>query len=718
MAKISQKELFSMAISGAISATGYAEVLLNRALRKYGPEKPIGYPDTGYELPSIYGWSSTEVKKLGDLPPLLGSARAKIKEEPTFENALSAGEATMWAAEIVEALRYIDEDKPYAKERLPGLQEFCGFVGDPVLRHLGIAFVDDTIPGALVFVGKAKDPKALAKIIRDCQNKGMLIMATYDIIKQLQDEDISMGTDIMLYPLGEFTQVIHGLNFAIRAALTFGGVKRGDREALYKYLSKRPKVVVVQLGPLDHIKVAAEFAVMFNGSPTITDQDVEEIPGKYVVQKDYDQIVTTAIELRDMKVKLGAVDIPVAYGPAFEGETVRRPDTFVEAGGPSKTKVFELVRMRDANEVEDGKITFIGKDVDEMEEGSSTHLGILVEVYGKKMQRDFESVLERRIHQFINFAEGGWHTGQRNLLWVRLSKKSVRNGLKLEHFGKILYTKFHDEFGGIVSRVQVTVSTDPDWIEEHLKEAMEAYRERDARIAGLTDESVDKFYSCTLCQSFAPNHVCIVTPERLGLCGAINWLDAKASYEMTPTGPNKPVELGECIDKVKGAWTGVNKAVYDLSHGKLEAFNLYTMMDKPMTSCGCFECIVAVTADMQAVIVVNREYGGMTPIGMKFSTLAGSVGGGTQTPGFIGVGRQYLVSKKFISADGGFHRIAWMPKELKDSMYDQLKARAEELGTPDFVDKIADETITTDPEGLREWMEKVDHPALKMPPMM
>lgn len=718
MPKISQKELFSMAISGAISATGYAEVLLNRALRKYGPDKPIGYPDTGYELPSIYGWSKTEVKKLGDLPPLLGSVRAKIKEEPTFENALAAGEATMWAAEIVEALRYIDDDKPYAKEKLPGLQEFCGFVGDPVLRNLGIAFVDDTIPGAMVFVGKAKDSKALAKIIRDCQNKGMLIMATFDIIKQLQDEDISMGTDVMLYPLGEFTQVIHGLNFAIRAALTFGGVKRGDREALYNYLSKRPKVVVIQLGPLDHIKVAAEFAVMFNGSPTITDQDVEEIPGKYVVQKDYDQIVATAIELRDMKIKLGAVDIPVAYGPAFEGETVRRPETFVEAGGPSKTKVFELVRMRDANQVEDGKITFIGKDVDEMEEGSSTHLGILVEVYGKKMQKDFESVLERRIHQFINFAEGGWHTGQRNLLWVRLSKKSVKKGLKLEHLGKILYTKFHDEFGGIVSRVQVTVSTDPSWIEEHLKEAMEAYMERDARIAGLTDESVDKFYSCTLCQSFAPNHVCIITPERLGLCGAINWLDAKASYEMTPTGPNKPVEFGECLDPVKGSWTGVNKAVYDLSHGKLEAFNLYTMMDKPMTSCGCFECIVAVTADMQAVVVVNREYGGMTPIGMKFSTLAGSVGGGTQTPGFIGVGRQYLVSKKFISADGGFHRIAWMPKELKDSMYDQLKARAEELGTPDFVDKIADETITTDADGLREWMEKVDHPALKMPPMM
>jgi acetyl-CoA synthase len=204
----------------------------------------------------------------------------------------------------------------------------------------------------------------------------------------------------------------------------------------------------------------------------------------------------------------------------------------------------------------------------------------------------------------------------------------------------------------------------------------------------------------------------------LGLCGAINWLDAKASNEIAPTGPNQPIVKGEVIDPVKGSWVGVNQAVFEFSHHKIERFNAYTMMEDPMTSCGCFECIVAMTADMQAVIVVNREYPGMTPIGMKFSTLAGSVGGGKQTPGFIGVGRKYLVSKKFISADGGFHRIAWMPKDLKEAMREDLKKRSEELGTPDFVDKIADETICTDAEGLMEWMIKVDHPALKMPPML
>jgi acetyl-CoA synthase len=709
---ISKEKLFKMAVEGSIIATGYADLLLNRALSKYGPDKTIEFPETGYQLPSLFAWLGADCTRLGALPKLMGEARGRIVEAPTLEAAMASGEATMIAAEVVEALKYIDNPNPYEGSL------YCGFIPDRILRQLGIAFVDDTIPGCAVFVGKASDPHKLAKMIHDCQNKGMLIVATYDIIKQLKDEKIAMGLDRMLYPVGEFTQIIHGLNFAIRAALSFGGVQKGDREGLLNYLSKRPKVFVLQLGPLDFIKVAAEFAVMFNGSPTITDQDVEPIPDKYVVQKNMDEMLSTAIEVRGCRIKLGAVDIPVPYGPAFEGETIRRPDMYIEAGGPSKTLAFELLRMRPAEEVTDGKVTLIGKDVDEMLEGSTTHLGIFISVYGKNMQKDFESVLERRIHQFINFAEGGWHTGQRNLLWIRLSKTSVKAGLRLKHFGDILVTKMKQEFGAIVSKIEVTIATDEQELRRHLDEAREAYAERDARMANLNDESVDTFYTCTLCQSFAPGHVCIVTPERLGLCGAINWLDAKASYQIAPTGPNNPVPKKEVIDAVKGQWVGVNEAVSGKTHGKLQKFSAYTMMDEPMTSCGCFECIVGVSSDLQGVVVVNREFAGMTPIGMTFSTLAGSVGGGIQTPGFIGVGRKYLVSRKFISADGGFLRIVWMPKDLKEAMKDELNRRAEELGVPDFVSKIADETVARTPEELAAWMAKVDHPALKLPPMM
>ncbi|MBI0582799.1 MAG: CO dehydrogenase/CO-methylating acetyl-CoA synthase complex subunit beta [Methanomassiliicoccus sp.] len=712
MNTISNHDLFALAVQGARVAVDLAERSVQEAVSKYGPDHPVEYPETCYELPSVFAWDGRETKTLGQLEEIMASYRTKFTGDATVENALAAGEATMIAAEVIEALKYIDDARPYEGT------EYMGFVPDKVIRGLGFAFVDDTIPGAAVLAGKSPDPDALVRIVRDLQSKGILIIASGEVIEQLASKGVQMGERSRLYPVGHGTQIVHALNFAIRAALSFGGVQRGDREGIASYLAKRPKVFVMEFGPLDPILAGAAFAAVLNGACIVTDQPVEGIPEKLIYVPGPENMVQEAIEARGIKVRLAPVDIPVAYGPAFEGEVVRRPDTYIEAGGAAKTLAFELLRLRPEDEIEDGKITVIGPDVDSLPEGGRTAIAILVDVYGRKMQEDFEGVLERRIHLFINYAEGAWHTGQRNILWIRLSRTAVAAGLRFRHFGDILITKLKEEFGNIVSRVQVTIITDEEEARKRLPEALDVYAHRDARLAGLTDEKVDDYYTCGLCESFAPGHVCIVTPERLGLCGAVNWLDARAAQEIDPNGPNKGVPKGECLDEVKGQWRGVNDAVYEATHHRIERFNAYTMMEDPMTSCGCFEVIVAMTADVQAVIAVNREYAGMTPIGMKFSSLAGSVGGGRQTPGFIGIGRKYITSRKFIPADGGFLRIAWMPRELKEAMRDALQKRAEELGEPDFVDKIADETITTEADGLTEWMMKVDHPALRMPPLL
>jgi acetyl-CoA synthase len=145
---------------------------------------------------------------------------------------------------------------------------------------------------------------------------------------------------------------------------------------------------------------------------------------------------------------------------------------------------------------------------------------------------------------------------------------------------------------------------------------------------------------------------------------------------------------------------------------------MYSLMDFPQSSCGCFECIVAIIPEANGVMVVHRDFVGVTPCGMSFTTLAGSVGGGQQTPGFLGVGKLYIVSKKFISAEGGLKRLVWMPKELKELLSDKLAARAAELGVSDLVGKIADETVVTDSESLVAFLNKVRHPTLDMPPMV
>jgi len=359
----------------------------------------------------------------------------------------------------------------------------------------------------------------------------------------------------------------------------------------------------------------------------------------------------------------------------------------------------------------------VGDGIEKVEDQGAIDLAILVRVAGRKMEKDFEPVLERQVHYFVNGASGIQHIGQRDIAWIRISKAAADKGFNLRHFGDILHARFHADFGSIVDKVQVTIVTDPKLHGEWLEKARQAYEERNIRIGSMTDDSVDEFYSCTLCQSFAPNHVCIVSPERLGLCGAYNWLDCKASHQINPTGPNQPIRKGTQHDPLKGVWQGVNDFVITASHQQVNSVSVYSIMENPMTACGCFECIAMVIPEANGIMVLSREDTSMSPAGMTFSTLAGMAGGGLQTPGIMGHGKFYILSPKFVSADGGFKRVVWMSSVLKEQMAEQLKQVATRAGDPDLIEKICDERIATDVEGLVRYITEKNHPALSMPPM-
>jgi acetyl-CoA synthase len=412
------------------------------------------------------------------------------------------------------------------------------------------------------------------------------------------------------------------------------------------------------------------------------------------------------------------VAVPVPYAAAFEGERVRRENLAVEFGGKSSL-AFEYLSAVKADDIEDGKVELIGPDIDQLEKGKkSLPLAIMVEVAGRKMQKDFEPILERQIHRFVNYAMGLMHIGQRDMIWIRISLDAFNKGFRLKHLGIILHAMLHQEYSAIVDKIQVKIYTQDADVESLLAKAKLTYDNRDERLKGMNDESTDTYYSCSLCQSFAPNHVCIITPERLGLCGAYSWLDAKASYEILPTGPNQPIKKGEILDARLGQWKNVNQFVKEKSNKTIESVSMYSLMDSPQSSCGCFECIVAIIPEINGVMVVHRDYSGITPCGMSFTTLAGSVGGGVQTPGFLGVGKLYILSKKFISAEGGLKRLVWIPKELKEILGGKLKQRAVDLGYPDLIEKIADETQATNSDELLSFLGKVKHPVLEMPPLI
>jgi acetyl-CoA synthase len=506
--------------------------------------------------------------------------------------------------------------------------------------------------------------------------------------------------------------------------LSFGGIEPGDFRKVLIYNKDRVFAFVLALGDVSDEWYAAAAGVINYGFPTIADTPIPEIlptgvcTYEHVVSNiAHKEIVAKAIEVRGLKVTVTEVPVPVAYGPAFEGERIRGEDIYMEAGG-GKTQAVELTVMKDMNDVEDGKIELFGPDLKDMKPGTRVPLGILVEVAGRKMQSDFEPILERQIHHLINYAQGMMHIGQRDIAWVRMGKGAVDKGFSLKHLGSILHAKYHQDFGSVLDKVQVKIFTEQDKVEELLKQARETYKKRDARVEGMTDEDEGIFYSCTLCQSFAPSHVCVVTPERTGLCGAYNWLDCKASFEINPTGPNQPIEKGTVIDERLGQWAGVNEFVSRASRGKVEKYNAYSIMEDPMTSCGCFECIAAVLPVCNGVMSVDRDYKGPTPCGMKFTTLAGSAGGGNITPGFVGHSKLYIGSNKFVAAEGGILRLVWLPKALKEMLREKLDKMGEARGIANFTDRIADESVGVTEDEIYPFLQEKEHPAVSMDPIV
>jgi len=723
------KYIAQNAIDGAAAFIAKAEEKLGAAIVAKGIDCAVAFPNTAYFLPVIYAFTGEKIHTLRDLTKMLGKAKELLPARPDEKmwlpylgNTLDAGAAALFACEIIEACKYLIGPNPVN-------DIWLGAASDVIMRERGIEFVDGSAPGFAAITGAAPTNQIAVKIAKELQEKNLYVFMGgstngKQFAQQLAEEGVQLGWETRLVPFGsDVSSLVYALGFANRAAMSFGGVKPGDFKANLKYNKDRIFAFVLAFGAVDSEKYAAAAGAINYGFPVIADTDIPEIlptgvcTYEHVVANvGYETMVEKALEIRGCKIKITKVPIPVPYGPAFEGERIRKTDVWAEFGG-NLTTAFEFVTSVEMEQINDGEIQIIGKDIDSVEPGTILPLAIWVEVAGRKMQTDFEPILERQIHHLLNGAEGLWHMGQRDIVWTRVSKDGFKKGLRLKHYGEILHAKFLSEYPAIVDKVKVTMITDPAEVEARVAAARKVYDERNRRLESMTDDKVDIFYSCSLCQSFAPDHICIITPERLGLCGAYNWLDGKAAYEIDETGPNQPVKKGDCLDPVKGVWKGINEFVYTASHKTIPWFSAYSIMDRPMTSCGCFEIICAYLPECNGVMVVNREYQGETPAGMTFSSLAGNVGGGKQTPGFMGIGKVFLTSRKFLYAEGGYKRLVWMPKDLKNLLAEDLKKRFSEQGIPDLLEKIADETIAIDVESVKAYLIKVNHPALTMDDM-
>ena len=709
------KLLIDRIFNGNDAVYGLTCQAVEEAIAQHGADKAVEFPHTAYCLPCYYAVTGVKVKTLGEMKEALGVIKSLMTREHQLDDALMSGVATALCAEFIEVLKYLDGAEPYS-------EPYYGHLPDSIIRELGVPLVTGDIPGVAVIIGSAPTAQEGVDLVKSYQAQGILVTLVGGMIDQAQELGLKMGYNVRIVPLGkDITSVIHVVSVALRAALIFGNVTPGDAAALIKYTSERVPAFVNAFKPIDDVILAAGAGAIKLGFPVISNEDenITEVPGALIACPNVADFNKVSLEARNIKIKITNIDIPVAFASAFEGEIIRRKDMQVEFDG-SRVDCAELVQTRSMDEVEDHKITVVGPDVDEMELGSKNPIAYVVEVAGKRMQPDFEPVIERKFHNYINCIEGVYHTGQRDMQRIRIGKEAYNAGFRIRHIGEVLYTQVKNEFEAVVDKCQVTVYTDPAECTRIRHEvAIPVFDKRDARLENLTDETVDVYYSCILCQAFSPSHVCVVTPERLGLCGAVSWLDAKATNELDPNGPCQIITKERPIDENLGSYEDVDEAVQKFSQGALEHVTLYSIMQDPMTSCGCFECICGIEPFSNGVVIANREYAGMTPLGMTFSEMASMTGGGVQTPGFMGHGKHFISSKKFMKAEGGIERIVWMPKELKETVAERLNKTAKELyGIDNFTDMIGDETNTTDPEELVAFLTEHNHPALSMDPMM
>lgn len=571
------KIICSAAIRGAHKIVGMAEEKYEEVLKKWGPDQEIGFPNTTYYLPIIYGMLGIPVETLKDVRQILDKCKELVPPPvsdkvwlPYLAPALEAGMATYFAEEIIEAILYLEQPDFYTKAEDPSPDNiWLGAADDVIMRKRGVEFVDGSAPGFAAILGAAPSNEIAAKIAIELQEKNLYVFMCGDhegktMSEQLVEEGIQIGWPTRLVSFGpSYRAAVFAIGFATRVAMSFGGVKPGDFKGNLYYNKDRVFAFAMPLGTVTDEWYANAAGAINWGFPTIADTPIPEVlptgicTYEHVVSNvAHDKIVARAVEVRGLKVSITKVDIPMSYGPAFEGERIRKDDLYFECGG-GRTMGVELTVSKDMSEVEDGKIEMIGPDLDQIKEGDKLPFAMLIEVAGRQMQSDFEPILERQIHHLVNYVQGIMHIGQRNIMWIRVGKAAVEKGFLLKHLGTAMHAKYHQDFGGIVDKVQVKIYTDEEKVKEVLELSKKVYKKRDERVEGMTDETEETYYSCTLCQSFAPSHVCIITPERVGMCGAYNWLDCKASFEINPTGPNQPIIKGECTEPVLGQWKGI-----------------------------------------------------------------------------------------------------------------------------------------------------------------
>ncbi|HTP00094.1 MAG TPA: hypothetical protein VMJ64_01870 [Anaerolineales bacterium] len=673
-----------------------AEQLLQKAVSDHGARAPFSYPNTAYYLPIILGHSAKPVERVGDLQPVLQEARGLLGG-PKAER----GTAALLAAETIEALRSVERPLEAAGERPPASLRFESPISDAQLRTWGVQLSDGRIPGIGVILASQGSSVPASEVLNELRRRNILcFLSGAAESTHVEAGVMDQGRDAVA--------AIHAFGMVARCAMKLGGQRPGTWQGIQQYAKRHAPGFVLLLGEPDNVELAMALAAKELGFAVVEAAEALSAKG------DADpalQLAEACIAARKLKTKAYSVSAPVPYSPAFEDEVIGDADLYAELGGQGHAG-FELLQVAPASEVTDGRVRVIGP---ELQAHSHSDLGIVIKVAGRKLQTDFEPLLEKQIGPFLNYAGGVVHSGHEDSVSIRISEAAAAQGLTLEALGNLLLARYREDVAA-VEQIEITLFTEPQEVSNWIATARQVYAARRQHLTELDDSQADVFFVCTNCRAFAPNNVSIISPQRVSPCGQCTWLDAKAGYEMGFTRVRRPIKPGKLIDGKRGVWEGLNKYAQTASHGRVKEVALYSVTQSPMSACADFECIVMAIPEANGVMVLSHDDVSPTPAGVNVEIFA-SIAAGEQIPGVVGIGVNYLLSPKFIAADGGFRRVVWMSSVLKERFGEELRAACARDGVPDLMEKIADERHVRSVPELVGWLKEHHHPALEMEPI-
>jgi acetyl-CoA decarbonylase/synthase complex subunit beta len=390
---------------------------------------------------------------------------------------------------------------------------------------------------------------------------------------------------------------------------------------------------------------------------------------------------------------------------------VKKADMHLELGGPKWD--YEMASPfyieEDAEKVKDGEVKLIGPDIPEVQPGTSLPGMFTIRIYGKNLTQEHQGYVSRQIGQALQGLEGFMLFGTPDGLWIRISR-DVADRLTFAKISQFCYATAKTLVPAVDAVAFFWAIGAPEVGGKELIDPLYEWAVEKIKIISAKqlydDEDVDTFYGCTICKSLAPNHACVLTPSSLPYCGIIGYDSAKVTCEMDPEGYVFAIPKGECLNVTLGRYSGVDEAIWERCNHLVNHVNIYSSIRYPTTNCGCFEAASFYIPEVDGIGLAMRRYTGMTPLGIKFSTLAGQISGGAQNHGFKGLSIAGMGSENFLKGDGGWNRIVWMPAKLKEEIADVIPE--------EIYDKIVTEEETLDPMELKALLLKKGHPIVEM----